>query len=81
MLHLICQHIFHPKTYMYVNDICVTCPECQLMMVGRQVVVLPALNIFMDAQFEFIATDTLIYSQTLDNFVGCLLPVDHKLKW
>lgn len=81
LLHLLRQHLWHPGLYAVTNDICVTCPQCQLMKWSRQVQLPPTVKIATSRPFEMVAVDLVQFPRTSSGNIGCCVLVDHNSKW
>ena len=52
LIHLISRHVWHPQLHSVCSDVCVSCPDCQLMKVSRQCYAPPTLKISTNYPFE-----------------------------
>ena len=63
------------------NDICVSCPHCQIYKISRQVVGPPILKIQPTCPFEIVATDIMLLPKTRRGNIGVLVAIDLYSKW
>lgn len=73
--------MWHPARYRVINDICSSCPRCQLIKTSALCVVPPTLRVVTSYPFELLAVDLVALPRTAAGFIGCLVAVDHYSKW
>jgi hypothetical protein len=73
--------IWHPSKYRVVNDMCTTCPQCQLSKISSVTIAPPKLKICTSEPFELMAVDLISLPKTANGYIGCLMCVDHYSKW
>ena len=81
VLALVNTLVWHPQRYQVANEVCTTCPTCQINKYHPCVFVPPMLKICTSYPFELVAADLLSLPQTSQGHVGCLVLVDHHSKW
>ena len=81
LLHLLRQHVFHPKMHMVIQDVCTCCPNCQWRKIASQPAIPPLHKIVTKQPFELVATDIVLFPRTREGFIGCVVVVDHNSKW
>ena len=81
MLNLIDSLVWHPLKYRVVNDVCSSCPQCQILKVNPNFVPPPMLKITTSSPFEMVAVDLISLPRTSSGFCCCLMMVDHFSKW
>jgi len=81
VLKLISKLYWHPKIYKVVNDVCVTCQQCQRMKIIGSPVVPPTWKIRTSYPFEMVAIDLVSLPPTKRKHVAILVLVDHYSKF
>jgi hypothetical protein len=59
MLHMLYDLVWHPSKYRVVNDMCTTCPQCQLNKISSVTIAHPKLKICTSEPFELMAVDLI----------------------
>ena len=81
LMDLISDLGWHPSKYKVVNDICVTCHQCQIMKDFSTQFIPPTLKITTDYPFQLVAADLVSFPRTSLGNIGCLIVTDHYSKW
>ena len=81
LFHLLSQHVWGPELYQIVEDVCITCVQCQLMKWHRQQKAPPMIKIETTEPFELMAADNVLFPRSPSGYIGCCVLVDHNSKW
>ena len=81
LIDITLKHFWHPSIYKVANDICTSCPHCQIFKVSRQHIKAPMLKIRTTYPFEIFAMDVMVLPKTKNGNVAVLVGIDHHTKW
>ena len=81
LLDLLSDIVWHPASYRVCNDVATTCLKCQLNKDFSVTAAPPTLKICSEYPFQLVAADLISFPSTAENFVACLMVVDHFSKW
>ena len=77
----ILKSFWHPSLDKTIQDICASCPHCQIFKISKQTAKPPIFKIEVNHPFELIATDVMLLPKTPRNNIAVLVTIDHYSKW
>ena len=79
LVELTSQHVWHPEMQKVAGDVCTSCHVCQTMKI-MPTVTPPMMKIQTTRPFELVAVDLVLLPRS-QQFIGCLVAIDHTTKW
>ena len=79
LVELTSQHVWHPEMQNVAGDVCTSCHVCQTMKI-MPTVTPPMMKIRTTRPFELVAVDLVLLPRS-QQFIGCLVAIDHTTKW
>ncbi|MEL7341858.1 MAG: DDE-type integrase/transposase/recombinase, partial [Bacteroidota bacterium] len=81
LLMMMQERFWNPSMSKIVEDVCLSCLDCQRFKTRSQPVTAPIHKLAMTRPFQLVAADCVSLPRTQRGNIGCVVFVDHMTKW